>query len=61
MSGVDLVIPNPTSENDKIAFNALVQTMISMNKVLVCRYAYRKNSDPKLTVLSPCKKLLIKI
>ena len=54
MSDVDLVIPNPTSESDKTAFEALVQAMISMNKVLICRYAPRNNSQPKLTVLSPC-------
>ena len=55
MSTIDLVIPNPNSENDKSAFNALIQAMVSMNKVLICRYTPRKNSELKLTALLPCK------
>ena len=54
MSSIDLIIPNPNSETDKVAFNSLVQGMISMNKVMICRYSPKRNSDPKLTVLSPC-------
>jgi len=27
--------------------------MISANKVMICRYVYRENSDPKLIILSP--------
>ena len=53
MSGVDLVIPNPQSENDIKAMKALVEEMIKMNKVLIARYVYRNNSSPKLVVLSP--------
>jgi len=49
----DIIIPNPTSEKDKVAFTALIQAMISMNKVIIARYAPRKNSEPKLSVLSP--------
>jgi hypothetical protein len=57
MSNIDIVIPNPSSESDKTALNALIQAMISMNKILICRYSYRKNSEPKLTALIPCKLL----
>ena len=53
MSGVDLVIPNPQSENDIKAMKALVEEMIKMNKVLIARYVYRNNSNPKSVVLSP--------
>ncbi len=55
MSNIDIVIPNPASENDKTAFNALIQAMISINKVLICRFSPRKNAEPKLTALIPCK------
>ena len=55
MSGVDLVIPNPKSDSDKTAFEAIVQAMISLNKVLISRFCPRKNSQPKLSILSPCK------
>jgi ATP-dependent DNA helicase 2 subunit 2 len=53
MCGVDLVIPNPTNEDDIRAFCAIVQEMHNSNKVMICRYVYRNNADPKLVVLSP--------
>lgn len=53
MSGVDIVIPNPGDDAEIRSFAALVEAMKSTNKVLICRYVYRENSDPKLVVLSP--------
>ena len=53
MNGVDIVIPNPESENDIKAFTAIVKEMKEMNKVMICRYVYRENAEPKLVVLSP--------
>ena len=53
MSGVDIVIPNPTSNSDIKGTLALVQEMIKMNKVIIARYVYRNNSQPKLVVLTP--------
>lgn len=53
MSGVDMVIPNPQSENDITALKALISEMIKLNKVIIARYVYRQNSDPKLVVLTP--------
>ena len=53
MSGVDIVIPNPTSNEDIKATLALVTEMIKMNKVIIARYVYRNNSQPKLVVLTP--------
>ena len=53
MSGVDIVIPNPTSEEDIQATLALVTEMLKMNKVIIARYVYRNNSQPKLVVLIP--------
>jgi ATP-dependent DNA helicase 2 subunit 2 len=50
MSGVDVITP---VSGDVLAFTAIVQSMIEMNKVLICRYVYRENADPKLVVLSP--------
>lgn len=53
MGGTDLVIPNPESDKDIKAFAALVNEMKELNKVVICRYVYRENADPKLIVLSP--------
>ena len=53
MGGVDLVMPNPTNEKVIGAFKAIVEEMIKMNKVIIARYVYRTNSDPKLVVLIP--------
>ena len=53
MSGVDIVIPNPTSNNDIKGTLALVNEMIKMNKVIIARYVPRNNSQPKLVVLTP--------
>lgn len=53
MSGVDLLIPNPASEEDILALQSLVNEMLKMNKVLIARFVYRQNSDPKLVVLTP--------
>ena len=47
------MIPNPSSTNDFIAFNALIQEMISMNKVIICRYVFKNNANPKLVCLTP--------
>lgn len=53
LGGVDMVVPNPESQEDCKAFAAMVHEMLDMNKVLICRYVYRDNNDPKLVVLSP--------
>lgn len=53
MAGVDLITPNPTDSNEIGAFHAIVSEMIKMNKVLIARYVYRQNADPKLVVLTP--------
>ena len=53
MSGVDLLIPNPASEGDVLALQSLVTEMRKMNKVVVARFVYRQNADPKLVVLTP--------
>ena len=53
MSGVDIVVPNPTSEEDIKGTTALVKEMIKMNKVIIARYVPRNNSQPKLVVLTP--------
>ena len=53
MSGVDLLIPNPSSEEDILALQSFVNEMLKMNKVLIARFVYRQNSDPKLVVLTP--------
>ena len=53
MSGVDIVVPNPTSEEDIIGTTALVKEMLKMNKVIIARYVPRNNSQPKLVVLTP--------
>ena len=53
MSGVDVVIPNPTSEENIKGTLALVNEMIKMNKVIIARYVYRNNAQPKLVVLTP--------
>jgi len=53
MGGVDIVVPNPTSPEDIIGVTAFVQEMIKINKVIIARYVYRNNSQPKLCVLTP--------
>ena len=53
MSGVDIVVPNPTSDEDIIGTTALVKEMLKMNKVIIARYVPRNNSQPKLVVLTP--------
>ena len=53
MSGVDIVVPNPTSNEDIKGTLALVTEMLKMNKVIIARYVYRNNSQPKLVVLTP--------
>ena len=53
MSGVDIVVPNPTSEEDIKGTTALVKEMLKMNKVIIARYVPRNNSQPKLVVLTP--------
>ena len=53
MSGVDIVVPNPTSEEDIKGTTALIKEMIKMNKVIIARYVPRNNSQPKLVVLTP--------
>ena len=53
MSGVDIVVPNPASPEDIKGTTALVSEMIKMNKVIIARYVYRNNSQPKLVVLTP--------
>ena len=53
MSGVDIVIPNPTSNEDIKGTLALVNEMIKMNKVIIARYVFRNNAQPKLVVLTP--------
>ena len=53
MSGVDIVVPNPTSEDDIKGTLALVNEMIKMNKVIIARYVPRNNAQPKLAVLTP--------
>ena len=53
MSGVDIVVPNPTSEEDIKGTTALVKEMLKMNKVIIARYVPRNNSQPKLCVLTP--------
>jgi len=53
MGGVDIVIPNPESANDIETFTAFVMEMIETNKVLICRYVARNNTEPKLVVLTP--------
>ena len=53
MSGVDIVIPNPTSNDDIRGTLALVNEMIKMNKVIIARYVFRNNAQPKLVVLTP--------
>ena len=47
------MMPNPTNEKVIGAFKAIVEEMIKMNKVIIARYVYRANSDPKLVVLIP--------
>ena len=53
MSGVDIVVPNPASEEDIKGTAALVIEMLKMNKVIIARYVPRNNSQPKLVVLTP--------
>ncbi len=53
LAGTDVIIPNPTSSKDYRAFYALIQEMINSNKVLLCRYVYRNNANPKLVCLTP--------
>ena len=53
MSGVDLVVPNPTSNEDIKGTLALVTEMLKMNKVIIARYVPRAGSQPKLVVLTP--------
>ena len=53
MSGVDIVVPNPASPEDIKGTTALVIEMLKMNKVIIARYVYRNNSQPKLVVLTP--------
>ena len=53
MSGVDIVVPNPASPEDIKGTTALVIEMVKMNKVIIARYVYRNNSQPKLVVLTP--------
>ena len=53
MGSVDIVIPNPNSENDLKATMAIVNEMIKLNKVIIARYVFRNNVQPKLVVLIP--------
>jgi Ku70/Ku80 beta-barrel domain/Ku70/Ku80 C-terminal arm len=48
------VVPSVGNSNkDKIALHSIVQEMIKMNKVLICRFVPRANADPRLVVLNP--------
>lgn len=53
MGGTDIVIPNPNDSVQVKAFYALVESMLSQNKVLICRFVARAKSEPKLVVLLP--------
>ena len=53
LSGVDVLIPNPSSSEDILALQSLVTEMLKLNKVLIARYVYRQNSEPKLVILTP--------
>ena len=53
MRGVDIIIPNPKSEDDCLSMRALIYEMINMNKVIIARYIPRAGSPPRLVVLTP--------
>jgi len=53
MGGSDIVVPSPGNENDKKSLTVLVEEMQKTNKVMICRFVSRANSDPKLVVLIP--------
>ncbi len=46
-------MPSPGNENDKRAITVLVEEMQKTNKVMICRFVSKANSDPKLVVLIP--------
>lgn len=54
MSGVDVLVPSPNDQNI-LAFNSVVQSMLETGKVGVARYVSRNNSAPKLVVMLPKK------
>lgn len=53
MAGCDVVIPEPSDVLQVRAFTAIVESMISLNKVLLCRFIARSKTEPKLVVLHP--------
>jgi hypothetical protein len=52
MSGADMVVPTIGEENT-LAFNAIVKSLIESGKMGVARFTMRKNSPPKLVALHP--------
>ena len=53
MGGTDAIFPNPNDSSQVKAFYAMVESMISLNKVLICRFVAKQKSRPKLVVLHP--------
>ena len=52
MAGWDIVVPVESANNRK-AFSALINAMIETDKVMIAKWASRKNCAPKLVVLHP--------
>lgn len=53
MGGTDVVFPNTSDTSQVKAFYTIVESMISLNKVLLARIVTRAKSEPKLVVLHP--------
>jgi len=55
MSGVDVLIAKDKDLHARKALASLIHALYELERVAICRYISRKNSQPKLVCLIPRK------
>jgi len=55
MSGVDVLVAQDKNKHDRKALASLIHALYELERVAICRYITRKNSQPKLVCLIPRK------
>ena len=53
MGGVDVLTAREKNTNDRKALAALIHALFELERVAICRFVSRRNSAPKLVVLTP--------
>ncbi|XP_064382719.1 X-ray repair cross-complementing protein 5-like [Halichondria panicea] len=52
-NGVQVVVANPDDKAGCVSLSAFIHALYETDMVMVCRYVWRNNSQPKLVVLAP--------